>query len=86
VTGLPQEFEEWQPNLTIATAIADLTPPVFAKASLKRGKPAASITSKIDLAVVQWQLRRILAWFATREEAVRLGRLQSFMKSSRAKG
>jgi hypothetical protein len=47
----------------------------IAKASLKRGKLAASITSKIDLAVVQWQLRRILAWFAAREEVVRIGRI-----------
>jgi hypothetical protein len=31
VTGLPQEFEEWQPNLITATALADLRRPHLPK-------------------------------------------------------
>ena len=48
VTGLPQEFEEWQPHLIIAPAIADLAPPVFAKASHASRAVRPDVPPEID--------------------------------------
>jgi hypothetical protein len=75
VTGLPQEFEEWQPNLIIAPAIADLAPPVLPKPRSSVESPRPRSPRRLIWRWFKWQLRRILAWFTAREEVVRLGKI-----------
>src|ERR1700730_1005029 len=46
--GPPQEFEEWQSHLPLAAAIADLMPPVFAKASHASRAVRPDVPPEID--------------------------------------